>query len=324
MKALAAKGTFDATVRDRDFAHAAVKVNGDASFIEAGGVEIMSATTTLSYDGVRLDVEALVEQPQRAFKFAGALVPHPDHHEVHITSLTMTAGATEWQTPPGQEAVARYSTTELEMKGLELVRNDARVRVDGALGKAGASPTTPLVVRVERVQLEDIASMLLTTQKLTGQIDGTASVTGELSNPRVDANVSVGAGSVNGVPFERLAGTVQYSERQLGLDMALEAGASGRLTAKGTMPIGKATDDRPLPPYDLRIESSAINLALFQPLVTHAEQLTGTGRFDLAVRGPAGAGGIFGTASIEARELHDGRDRRELSAPGCQGDRQRR
>jgi hypothetical protein len=172
VKALAAKGTFDATVRDRDFAHATVKVNGGASFIEVGSVQIMSTTTTLSYDGTRLDVEALVEQPQRAFKFTGALVPHPDHHEVHIASLTMTAGATEWQTPAGQDAVARYSPTELDIKGLELVRNESRIRVDGALGKAGAS--TPLVVRVERVQVADVASLLLTTQKLTGQIDGTA------------------------------------------------------------------------------------------------------------------------------------------------------
>jgi autotransporter translocation and assembly factor TamB len=297
VKALAAKGTFDATVRDRDFAHAAIKVNGDASFIEAGSVELMSATTTFSYDGTRLDVEALLEQPQRAFKITGALVPHPDHHEVHIASLTMTAGATEWRTPAGQDAVARYSPTELDIKGLELVRNESRIRVDGALGKAGGS--APLVVRVERVQVEDVASLLLTTQKLTGQIDGTASVTGELSSPRVDANISVGGGSVNGIPFERLAGTVQYSERRLGLDMALEAGASGRLTAKGTMPLGTATADQPLPPYDLRVESDAINLALFQPLVTHAEKLAGTGRFDLAVRGAAGAGGIFGTAAIE-------------------------
>jgi autotransporter translocation and assembly factor TamB len=299
VEALAAKGTFDATVRDRDFAHAAIKMKGDASFIEVGGMEIMSTTTTLNYDGVRLDVEALVEQPQRAFKFTGALVPHPEHQEVHVTSLSMTAGTTEWHTPPGREAVARYSKTELDVSGLELVRNDSRIRVDGSVGKAGASSPAPLVVQVERVQLQDVASLLLLTQKLTGQIDGTASVTGELSSPRVDANIAISTGSVNGVPFERLAGTAHYADRQLGLDMALEAGASGRLTAKGTMPVGKATEDQPLPPYDLRIESDAINLALFQPLVTHAEQLAGTGRFDLTVRGAAGAGGIFGTAAIE-------------------------
>jgi hypothetical protein len=298
VEALAVKGSFDATVRDRDFAHAAIRAKGDASFIELGGVEIMSTTTTLSYDGTRLDVEALVEQPQRALRFTGSLVPHPDHQEVHIASLTMTAGTTEWRTPPNQEAVARYSPTEIDIQGLEFVRNDARVRVDGALGKS-SSASTPLVVRVERVQVADVASLFLATQKLTGQIDGTATVTGEVSNPRVDANVAVSAGSVNGVAFDRLAGTVEYSDRQLGLDMALEAGTSGRLTARGTMPIGKATEDRPLSPYDLRIESSAINLALFQPLLTHAEQLAGTARFDLAVRGPAGAGGIFGTASIE-------------------------
>ena len=305
VKALAAKGTFDATVRDRDFARALIKVNGNASFIEVGSVEIMSATTTLNYDGTRLEAEALVEQAQRALKFTGALVPHPDHHEVHITSLSMTAGTTAWQTPAGQEAVARYSPTELDIKGLEFVHNDSRIRIDGALGKAGAA-TTPLNVQVERVQVEDVASMLLSTQKVTGQIDGTASITGELSNPRVEANLSVSSGSVNGVAFDRLGGTAQYSDRLLGLDMALEAGASGRLTAKGTMPVGKATEDRPLPPYDLRIESSAINLALFQPLATHAEQLAGTGRFDLTVSGAAGAEGIFGTASIEAASFTTG------------------
>jgi hypothetical protein len=90
------------------------QVIGGASFIEVGDVQIASTTMTLNYDGTRLDVEALLEQPQRAFKITGALVPHPDHHEVHIASLTMTAGATEWQTPAGRtrlRATPRPSST---------------------------------------------------------------------------------------------------------------------------------------------------------------------------------------------------------------------
>ena len=301
VQALAAKGSFDVTVRDRDFAHANAKVTANASFIESGTVEIQSANATITYDGTTITADAVVEQAQRALKFTGSLVPHPDHHEVHITGLTMTAGTTQWQTPAGQEAVARYSPTAFEVTGLELVRNDSRIRVEGALGKPGTGGSaTSLAVRVERVQIADIASLLLATQKVAGELNGTATITGEMSNPRVEADLAVGAGSVNGLAFERFGGKVQYGERQLGLDVALEAGASGRLTATGTMPIGSASEDRPLPPYDLRIESSAINLAFFQPLATHAEQLAGTGRFDLHVRGPAGAGGIFGTASIDA------------------------
>jgi hypothetical protein len=147
---------------------------------------------------------------------------------------------------------------------------------------------------------------------LTGQIDGTATVTGELANPRVDANVSVGGGSVNGVPFERLAGTVQYSDRQLGLDMALEA---GRLAGSRPKARCRGDGDRrpPAAAVRLRIESSAINLALFQPLVTHAEKLAGTGRSIWRCVVPRAQ--AESSARLDRRrELHAGRHRSDLSA----------
>jgi translocation and assembly module TamB len=197
---------------------------------------------------------------------------------------------------PGREALAQYSSQQVVIRDLELARNDSRIRVNGVLGTAAAT-ASPLVVNVERVPLEDVATLLLSTQKLTGQLDGTARITGEVKTPRIDADVTVVNGSVNGVPFESLSGTVNYSGRELGMNVKLEAGTSGRLTAEGTMPIG-ASEDPSAPAYNLRIASEAINLALFQPLATHLEQLQGTGNFDLKVLGPASAPGAHGVAGI--------------------------
>jgi len=106
---------------------------------------------------------------------------------------------------------------------------------------------------------------------------------------------------VNGVAFDRLAGQTTWTENVLGVDVRLEAGASGTLTAKGTMPLGPASAE--LPPYNLRVQSDAVNLAFFQPLASHVEKLTGTGRFNITVGGTSKAPTFTGDLGITGASL---------------------
>ena len=106
-KVLALKSGFDLTIPENDIKRTTGELEVSGSFVEVSGRRIDEVTGTLRYDGTRVDVEGTLAEQARTIRFAGALVPHPDHHEVHVRSLSLLIGDVEWQTPPGQEAVAQ-------------------------------------------------------------------------------------------------------------------------------------------------------------------------------------------------------------------------
>ncbi|HEY7476575.1 MAG TPA: translocation/assembly module TamB domain-containing protein, partial [Vicinamibacterales bacterium] len=300
-EALSLKATFDLTIPDNDVKKTAGKLGLNATYVQVEGTRIDDLTSTLDYDGSRLEVEATLAERERTLRFAASLIPHPEHHEIHVRSMSLLAGDVEWQMPPGEEALAQYGQDRLLIKNFQLARADSRLRIDG-VAAADAGAESALVARVERLRIEDVNRLLLGTRKISGIVDGTARLSGALSNPQIAAEMNVTSGQVDGVPFDSLSGTASLVGPRLTLDVRLEAGASGRLTAAGTMPVGwrgAVSDKNAAPPFDLRVQSTAINLALFQPMLSHVDMLTGTGRFDLQISGAASAPRIEGLLGIQ-------------------------
>ena len=297
IKAMAFKGAFDLDVPDNDLKRTTGQVDLNSSYLEVSGTRIDELIGTVHYDGTRVEADATVAERARTLRFKGSLVPHPDHHEIHIGSMSVLAADIEWQMPPGQEAVAQYAADRLIIKNFQLMRGDARIRIDGT-ASANAGAESPLVVTLERVRLEDVNRVLLGTRQLTGLVDGTARISGAISDPRVDADLAVTAGTMQGIAFDYFGGQAAFAGQQLRLDVRLEAGASGRLTAAGIVPIRRAKADSEPPPFDLRIQSPAVGLALFQPLTAHLDMMAGTGHLDVHVSGAAAAPRIEGLIGV--------------------------
>jgi autotransporter translocation and assembly factor TamB len=302
-EALSLKATFDLTIPDNDVKKTAGKIGLSAAYLQVEGTRIDELTSTLDYDGSRLEVEAALAERERTLRFAGSMTPHPEHHEIHVRSMAVLAGDVEWQMPPGEEALVQYGHDRLLIKNFQLTRAEARLRIDG-VAAADADAESALVARVERLRIEDVNRLLLGTRKISGIVDGTARISGALSNPRIAAEMRLTSGQVEGVAVDSLSGTASLAGPRLTLDVQLDAGASGRLTAAGTMPVTwrgavSAGTDAAAPPFDLRVQSAAINLALFQPLLSHVDMVTGTGRIDLQVSGEASAPRIEGLLGVQ-------------------------
>jgi TamB, inner membrane protein subunit of TAM complex len=296
--ALSVKSAYSLVMPENNVNLTTGRVDLTGTYIEVRGTRIDEVAGTLAYDGSRLDVDAKVSQRQRRLEFAGSLVPHPDHHEIHVRSLSMIANDVEWQMPPGQEAVARYAADRLEIENFQLARGDSSIRIEGTASANAANQS--LVVTVEHLQVADVNTLLLGTQRFSGIANGTARISGSLSEPAVEARMSVTTGQIQGVAFDSLAGQVSLGKGQLTLDAALEAGTAGRLTATGTMPVPwRAPAGAELPPFNLRVQSAAINLALFQPISSDIDMITGVGRFDFQVSGAAGAPRIEGLVGVQ-------------------------
>jgi autotransporter translocation and assembly factor TamB len=297
VKAQAFKGAFDLTIPDNDVKLTTGRVDVNSAFLDVRGTRIDEVIGTFHYDGTRLEADATVAERARTLRFKGSLVPHPDHQEVHVSSMSLLAADIEWQMPPGQEAVAQYGADRLVIRNFQLARGDSRIRIDGT-ASADAAVESPLVVTVERLRLEDVNRVLLGTRPLTGQVDGTARISGPIGDPRVDADVAVTAGTVEGVAFDFLGGQAAFARQQLRVDFRLEAGAAGRVTAAGIVPIRRASAAVEPPSFDLRIQSPAVSLALFQPLTTHLDTMTGMGQLDVQVTGAASAPRIEGLIGL--------------------------
>ena len=295
VRALTIESTFDATVTDRKWDAIVANAKSAATFVEAGGTRIDRVASTITYKAGTMDVQARFESRTRTVEIAGVVTPHPDHHEVHLRQLQLGAGSVQWTLPAGREATIQYGANRLTVSGFDLVRGTAALHVAGTLGE-GAPAGSPLVIRAERVDVADFNDLLLESQRLTGQLDATIQLTGPLASPRASATVLAVKGSIDGVAFERLSGTVDYAPGVLTMDVGLEAGASGNLTAKGTIPVGESPAGPR--PYDLRVVSPGIQLALAQPFTPGLTQLSGTGEFDLHVGGMAGAPVLKGRAAV--------------------------
>ena len=146
-RALTLNGAFDATLIDRDFAKAVGTFDGSATFVETGGTRIDLVTAKAKYDAGTLDLDATLDQRTRTLRIAGSMIPHPEHREVHIRSLAAAAGEDTWTLQAGQEALIQYAPDRLIVRGLDLVRNESRIRVGGTLGTGGAAPSEPLTDR---------------------------------------------------------------------------------------------------------------------------------------------------------------------------------
>ena len=295
---LALDSKFTAELPDQRFDALVADVTGKASFVDVAGTRIDQVASTIKYRAGTIDVDATLDQRTRSLQVAGSVIPHPDHHEVHLSRLALSAGpSAQWSLPPGREAVVQYGNNLLRIEGLDLAHGDALVRISGAIGESARADTS-LAIRGERVQIEDINQLLLGTHTMTGQLDAAIEVTGSLNEPRAAGTVTVGAGTVDGVAFDEVVAKIGYLAHRLELDARLEAGASGRLTAVGSVPIGASGAEAPR--YGLRLESTGINLGLFQPFIGGLTDVTGTGVFNVNLAGPADSPDFTGTVAIRS------------------------
>ena len=299
VRALSIQGKYEVTVPSFEFAGATSRFTGTAALVEVGDTRIDSVVADATYEAGRLALETTLAQQKRTISLTGTMVPHPDHREVHVTQLTLGAGGPQWTLAAGREALVRYAPSRIVVDGLDLVSGGSRLAVSGAIGTDDPA-AGPLTVQLQNVRVEDVNELLLGTHKLTGQIDGTARVEGAMDAPRVTATLTVVNGEVDGVPYERLAAEATYAGDTLHIDADLNAGAAGRLTAVGTMPVRfGASAPETAPAFDLRVQSQTINLGLLQPMLgTDVEGLRGTAEVDVRVTGPARAPAAAGRIAV--------------------------
>ncbi|HEX6163364.1 MAG TPA: translocation/assembly module TamB domain-containing protein, partial [Vicinamibacterales bacterium] len=286
--ALTANSTYTVQLPNFTMADARIQADTAATFVTIAGRNLPRVTAKTTYEKNQLQFDTMVEEERRSLGLGGNVVFHPDHDELHLQALNLTVGQTQWALPQGQEATARYSTDSVTLDNFVLQRGTQRVTAAGtvAIGAASANLANDLNVRLDNVQVQDINELLLGNRALAGVVNATAEIRGTRTNPVVQSDFAVTAGTVEGVKFNALTGKANYSGRAIDVDARLEQTPAAVLTAVGTIPVPNGpgettrTDE-----FDLAVKSTPIDIALFQPATTQLTNLTGQFSADVHVRG---------------------------------------
>jgi translocation and assembly module TamB len=155
-----------------------------------------------------------------------------------------------------------------------------------AVGSASANLANDLNVRLDNVQVQDINELMLGQRAITGVLNANADIQGTRNDPRVQANFSLTAGSVQGVQFNSFTGRASYEGRAADVAVRLEQTPAAVLTAAGTVPVpsgpGAATRTDQ---FNLDVKSTPIDLGLFQAATTQLTNMTGQLQADVHVAG---------------------------------------
>ena len=292
---LAASTKFNATVPDFDVQKAAVTADTSATFIDLPGFNINELTAKTSYRDKNVDFDVDAKQPQRDLTAVGSLILHPDHNEVHLTSLEFQSEGMRWQTGPGHSPAVQWGGGNVDVKDFSLVNGQQQVRAEGSFGKSGNN----LTVNLENVDLGIVDAFLVRPQQLWGTVNAKAVVSGTSDAPIADAEFTIEKGRFRQVPYEAIAGKAKYTPASLSLDTRIQQNADQWLAAKGELPTSLLKGQKTNDPINLHVDSSTVDLGIIQGLTTAVTGVRGQLEAKLDVTGTTADPHIGGGITIQ-------------------------
>ncbi len=290
--ALTASSDFTAVVTDLDASSAIVSATTNATFVTFAGQNINELTARTEYRAKEVDFDATARQPQRSLTAAGTLIVHPDHDEVHLRRLGFQSQGIQWQTAPDAQPTVQYGGDAITVNDFRLVNGGQEISAGGTFGAPGEA----LVVTMKDIDVATIDALLLRPPQLSGRLNATVRVSGNRTNPAVDAKFEIDQGGFRQFHYDTFTGTATYAGKGVDVDARLQQSPTTWLTAKGYAPL---SDDAPRNAYDLHIDSSSIDLGLVQGFTTALTDVTGTLQAKVDVTGVAGDPRPSGNISID-------------------------
>jgi autotransporter translocation and assembly factor TamB len=295
---------YHASVPELDLKLASGRASSRVALAKVGGFELTEITAETAYRAPQLEFQAMFAERRRAVELAGVALLHPDHQEVHLQTLSLGLDETVWHLTNAREAVIRYGNRIVSVSGLDLQHAEQRIALTGTFlvgdGEGAPTATHGLELTAERLQVGDLNELMLGDRQLAGVLDGSVRVTGSASAPQVDGTFSLTNGEIEGITFDSLRGDVDYRDRTLHVDVRLDQSPGAALTALGTLPLSvfRASETRGDEAIDLRVESSTIDMGLFQGLTRQVSELHGQLQVSLRATGTARLPRVDGNVTI--------------------------
>jgi len=292
--ALAASTKFSAKLPDFDVQQTTVTAETNATFVDIPGLQINELTAKTDYRDRSVDFNLTAKQPQRSLTSGGSLILHPDHNEVHLTSLDFQTEGMRWQVGEGHSPAVQWGGGNVDVKDFSLVNGSQEIRAEGAIGASNSN----LTVNLKDVDLGIVDLFLVRPQQLWGTVNAKAVVSGTTDAPSADAEFTIVNGRFRQVPYESLTGTAKYTPTSVVVDTKLQQNESQWILAKGELPMSLFKGQRNTDRIDFHVDSSTVDLGIIQGLTTAVSGVQGKLQAKLDLTGSALEPRVEGTVTI--------------------------
>jgi autotransporter translocation and assembly factor TamB len=286
IRALGVTSTYGVTAPEWDMARLRGDVKADGVFVEVSGQTLQRAVITAVLDGMQADVAAELEQPDRKVNVNARLIVDADDREVLLQRADLKGAGETWTLADGATARLRQVAGQINIENLQLVNGDQRLTITGTLPvEVGATTADALVVRAENVGVAGLSKIAIGQDRVSGRLDGEARITGSVADPRVVSEFAVTDGKADGVDFKSLGGSAKYQPGGATVDLKLDAGDAGTMSAVGTVPVGEPVAGAAALPLNVHLKGLMPNTAVLGPALPLITDLKGAADIDVTVTG---------------------------------------
>lgn len=134
-----------------------------------------------------------------------------------------------------EEVVARgnYDDGDVNFQALAVEFQDTRIAFDGTLGTEEQKG----VLQIQNFPLEPINDILDLPVYLTGNLDGTVNISGNLNNPFASGRLNIDQGTLGGVALQSAAATFTYEDARLSFDSQVLINPPQPVEISGSIPL---------------------------------------------------------------------------------------
>lgn len=284
-----------------------------AALVNVSGFDVDEVSGRVSYADERLTFDTTLATTGRRLALAGDAEIHPDHREVHVDRVTIATDGIEWRTAPASTPAIRYGDGVLTLDRVSLVSGAERIDANGVLGIATGT-TSHLAVQATAVDLATLDRLLPEPRQLAGRMHASLRIVGPAGAPHIEGDLVVEDGAFGDFKFQSLASRIDAGRSGVTIDARLQQDPTAWIVARGYVParafrespagegahLAAAAEDA----FDLRIETSTIDLGFVQGLTTRVTEATGTLQANVHVTGSGHDPHLTGLVEIRNGAFH--------------------
>ena len=177
---------------------------------------------------------------------------------------------------------------------MKLVNADQSLDISGSFSLGDAPQLGGVKVTARNLDLAQVEKLAMQDRGFAGRLNAEATLTGNAKAPDVTGRLAIENGAFRQFKYQSLTADGTFSASRIGIDARLVQAPGVELTAKGTVPLSAlkaapsggahvavGADEN----IDLRVQSSAIDLAIVQGFTSAVTNVTGTVQADVTVTG---------------------------------------
>jgi hypothetical protein len=299
---LGAEVSYDASIPIAEPAQARATLSSTFNNLTVFDRPVAEGSGDLTYDDSRLEFSLRLAQPGGLNgQASGDLVIHAPERTLDVTQLAVVLQGVSWRLSPGAtahigwESDGGVSVDRLLLTDLDTSRQ--RIEVSGNWRNPANGA---LRIQAARVNLDTLAGAFSQPPRYGGMLDADATFRGfdNAGAPIVNGAVTISAGRVRRLSFEKLTSRVDYKGGVYDLDARLDQAPGVWMTAIGEVPLGLLDRTRKEEPIHLTVASSDIDFGIIEGVTDVVHEVSGQLRVNVSAIGTTADPHFDGTVGL--------------------------